>query len=253
ALTRCYTRLNPERSDTLWGGRLTLARRFGDARLGYATVATGFKGAGVSPVAREALVGLGGRTVDPGRVITYELGGKSEWRERTVRVNASVFLNDWSDYQLYLSESVPPLVLESVLTNLPGARTWGGELEVDWTPSTAWLLHTGLGFTHSEVREVGNLTDAVVGSPLIAAPELTFNALGARRWKLGAGWFSAQVEASYAGRRHFSLDYDSRVVEPGYWLLDASTRYRFGATGQFEVALWGRNLAATRYCLSRSL
>lgn len=253
ALTRCYTRFGFDRSDTLWGGRLTLARRFGDARLGYATLASGFKGAGVSPVAREALVGLGGRTVDPERVVTYELGAKNEWRERTLRVNGSVFLNDWSDYQLYLSESVPPLVLQGVLTNLPGARTWGGELEIEWTPSSAWLLHTGLGFTHSEVRDAGNLTDAVVGSPLIAAPELTFNALAARRWRIAGGWFTAQLEGSYTGRRHFSLDYDPRVAEPGYWLIDASTRYRFGASEQFELALWGRNLAATRYCLSRSL
>jgi len=42
-------------------------------------------------------------------------------------------------------------------------------------------------------------------------------------------------------------------VEPGYWLLDASARYRFGFREQFEVALWGRNLGATRYCLRRGL
>jgi len=253
ALTRCYTRLQFDRSDTLWGGRLTLARRFGDALLGYASVAAGFKGAGVSPIAREALAGIGGRTVDPEHVITYELGTKSEWRERTLRVNASVFLNDWSDYQLYLSESAPPLVLVSVLTNLPKARTWGGELEIDWAPSPAWLVRTGLGFTHSEVRDAGDLTDAVVGSPLISAPELTFNALAARRWKVGVGWLTAQAEASYSGPRHFSLDYDERQVEPGYWLIDASARYRFGAKERFEVALWGRNLGATRYCMRRGL
>jgi iron complex outermembrane receptor protein len=253
ALTRCYTRLQFDRTDTLWGGRLTLARRFGDALLGYASVATGFKGAGVSPIAREALLGLGGHTVDPEHVITYELGAKSEWREHTLRVNASVFLNDWSDYQLYLSESAPPLTLVSVLTNLPAARTWGGELEIDWTPSPAWLLRTGLGFTHSEVRDADNLVDATVGSPLVEVPEVTFNALVARRWTLGGGSFTAQLEASYSGERHFSLDYDQRLVEPAYWLIDASARYRFGAEKQFEVALWGRNLGATRYCLRRGL
>jgi len=252
-LTRCYTRLPFDRIDTLWGGRLALARRFGDALLGYASVATGFKGAGVSPIALEALIGVGGRTVDPERVITYELGAKSEWRERTLRVNGSVFLNEWSDYQLYLSEPVPPNLVASVLTNLPAARTWGGELEIDWAPSTAWLVRTGLGFTHSEVRDAGNLVDAVVGSPLIAVPELTFNALATRRWQLSGGTLSAQIEASYSGARRFSLDDDERLVEPGYWLLDASARYLFGFREQFEVALWGRNLGATRYCLRRGL
>jgi len=145
------------------------------------------------------------------------------------------------------------LTLVSVLTNLPAARTWGGELEIDWTPSPAWLLRTGLGFTHSEVRDAGNLVDAIVGSPLVEVPEVTFNALVARRWTLGGGSFTAQLEASYSGERHFSLDYDQRLVEPAYWLIDASARYRFGPEKQFEVALWGRNLGATRYCLRRGL
>jgi iron complex outermembrane recepter protein len=252
-LTRCYTRLQFERSDTLWGGRLTLARHFDEQLLGYASIASGFKGAGVSPIAREALVGLAPRTVDPERVITYELGLKSGWLQRSLRVNASVFFNEWSDYQLYLSESVPPIVLEGVLVNLPAARTFGGELEIDWTPNPLWLLHAGLGVTHSEVRDAGNLTDAVVGSPLIAAPELTFNALGARRWKIGPGWLTAQVQGSYSGPRHFTLDNDERQIEPGYWLIDASARFRFGTQLQFELALWGSNLGATRYCVRRGV
>ena len=253
ALTRCYTRAQIDRSDWLWGGRLTLDRRFGNTLLGYASIARGFKGAGVSPIAREALVGRGGRTVDPERVLTFELGAKSEWRDHTLRINGSAFLNDWSDYQLYLSVSTPPPGASNVLTNLPEARTWGGELEVDWAPSPEWRGRAGLGFTHSEVRNAGDIVEAVPGSPLIAVPELTFNALVARTWSLGGGRLTAQVESSYVDERSFSLRRDASLVEPEYWLVNASARYRFGKKERFEVTLWGRNLGGSTYCVRRGL
>jgi iron complex outermembrane receptor protein len=253
ALTRCYTRAQIDRSDTLWGGRLTLDRRLGNTLLGYASIARGFKGAGVSPIAREALAGLGGRTVQPERVLTFELGAKSEWREHTLRVNGSAFLNDWSDYQLYLSVSTPPPGASSVLTNLPEARTWGGELEVDWAPSPEWRVRAELGFTHSEVRNAADIVDAVPGSPLIGVPELTFNALVARTWSLGGGRLTAQVESSYVDERSFSLNRNIALIEPEYWLVDASARYRFGKDERFEVTLWGRNLGGSTYCVRRGL
>jgi iron complex outermembrane recepter protein len=253
ALTRCYTRAQIDRSDTLWGGRITLDRRLGNTLLGYASIARGFKGAGVSPIAREALAGLGGRTVEPERVLTFELGAKSEWREHTLRVNGSAFLNDWSDYQLYLSVSTPPPGASAVLTNLPEARTWGGELEVDWAPSPEWRVRAELGFTHSEVRNASDIVDAVPGSPLIGVPELTFNALVARTWSLGGGRLTAQVESSYVDERSFSLNRNIALIEPEYWLVDASARYRFGKDERFEVTLWGRNLGGSTYCVRRGL
>jgi iron complex outermembrane receptor protein len=252
-LTRCYSVAPLDRSDTLWGGRLTLDRRFGNSLLAYASLARGFKGAGVSPIGREAVVGRGGRTVEPERVLTFELGAKSEWRDRTLRINGSAFLNDWADYQLYLSVSTPPIVTATTLTNLPEARTWGAELEVDWAPSLEWRLRAGLGFTHTEVREVGDIVDAVPGTPLPGVPELTFNALAAHTWTLGSGRLTAQVEAAYVDERSFSLDGNAALIEPEYWLVDASARYGFGEQERFELKLWGRNLGGSSYCVRRAL
>lgn len=253
ALTRCYTRSPFDRSDTLWGGRLTLDHRFSNTLLGYASVARGFKGARVSPIAREAIVGLGGRTVEPEVVLTYELGAKSEWREHTLRINGGAFFNDWSDYQLSLNASAPPIVIAGVLTNLPEAWTWGGELEVDWAPSRDWGVRGGLGFTHTEVRDAGNNLNAMPGSPLSSTPELTFSTLAARSWTLGGGRLTAQIEAAYVDERSFSLDYNAELVEPDYWLVDASARYRFGEEERYEVTLWGRNLGGTTYCVRRGI
>ena len=99
---RCYKLTPFDRDDALWGGRLTLDHRFAETLLGYATLARGFKGAGISPIAVEAIQGVDYHPVDPETVLTYELGAKSDWLEHTLRINGSVFLNDWSDYQLCL-------------------------------------------------------------------------------------------------------------------------------------------------------
>lgn len=251
-LTRCYTRSPIDRSDTLWGGRLTLDHHLSDTLLGYASVARGFKGAGASPIAREAFIGLGGRTAEPERVYTFELGAKSEWRDHTLRINGSAFINDWADYQLYLSVSTPPIITASVLTNLPKSRTWGAELDIDWVPSPEWRVSAGLGFTHSDVRNAGDIVDALPGSPLLGVPELTFNALAARTWTLGGGRLIAQIEAAYVDDRSFSLDGDPALVEPDYWLVDASARWRFGESERFEATLWARNLGGSTYCVRRA-
>ena len=191
--------------------------------------------------------------MDPERVVTFELGAKSEWRDRTLRINGSAFLNNWSDYQLYLSVSTPPTVVATVLTNLPEARTWGGELEIEWAPSPSWRVHGGLGLTYSEVRDTGNIADATVGSPLIAVPQLTFEALASHTWNLAGGRLTAQLQAAYSDERAFSLNRNASLIEPEYWLVDASARYLFGEKERYEVMLWGRNLGAARYCVRRGL
>lgn len=253
ALTRCYSRTPVDRSSTPWGGRLTLDRRFANNLLGYATVARGFKGAGVSPIAREAFVGLGGRTVAPERVHTLELGAKGEWRDQTLRISGSAFINEWSDYQLYLSVSTPPTITASVLTSLPEARTWGGEFEIHWAPSPAWHARAGVGLTRSEVRKAGDIVDAVPGSPLPGVAELTLNALASHTWTLGSIRWTAQIAGAYVDDRAFSLDRNAALVEPGYWLVDANVRLRFGEAERFEATLWARNLGGETYCVRRAL
>jgi len=79
----------------------------------------------------------------------------------------------------------------------------------------------------------------------------SLSAVWSRDLDRGAGRLTAQVEAAYSDERSYSLDYDPRLVEPDYWLIDASTRYRFGKQERYEVALWGRNLGATTYSARR--
>ena len=39
--------------------------------------------------------------------------------------------------------------------------------------------------------------------------------------------------------------------EDGYWILNASARYRFGPEENYEVSVWGKNVTGTQYCLTR--
>jgi outer membrane receptor protein involved in Fe transport len=74
---RCYKLIPFDRDDALWGGRLTLDHRFSESVLGYATLARGFKGAGLSPIAFEAIQGVDYHPVDRRPSVTYELGPRA--------------------------------------------------------------------------------------------------------------------------------------------------------------------------------
>lgn len=54
----------------------------------YAKVSTGYKAGGSS---EGSAPGMFGETFDPEEVITYELGLKSEWLDRSLRANIALF------------------------------------------------------------------------------------------------------------------------------------------------------------------
>jgi len=104
-------------------------------------------------------------------------------------------------------------------------------------------VRAGLGFTHSEVRNAGDIVEAVPGSPLDRRARLTQSAgradLVAWRWRR-----MAQVESSYVDERSFSLRRDACSSEPEYWLVNAVHAIVFGKrSGSSE--LWGRNLGGS--------
>jgi iron complex outermembrane receptor protein len=249
-LTRCWSSSPYGARWNTWSGRIALDARVGQDVLAYASIARGAKGGGVSPVAREILFGAAGRLVEPEFVTTFEIGVKSELLDRTLRVNATVFLNAWRDYQLFLD--VPtPVGRSTLLANLPRSRTLGGELETEWAPAPGWLLAAGVGLQRARVRSIGDIGDARVGSRLPGTPDVTFNGRAAREFAIAGGRLTVQAAAAYSGERSFDLLETPTSTEPGYWLFDASARFAFGREQRHEAVLWARNLTATQYCIAR--
>lgn len=79
--------------------RVAVDYRLSDALLVYANVATGFKGGGISPRPFNAAQV---QPFGPEKLISYELGVKTDLFDNRVRLNVAAFYNDFTDAQLTL-------------------------------------------------------------------------------------------------------------------------------------------------------
>ena len=247
-LNECYS-LNP--FDETWntlGGKIAFDYHFTDRVLGYASLARGFKAGSVSIAAIDYLA-RGGSSATPEFLWTYELGLKSQWLDNRLRFNTALFFNRWTDEQLFLV-SATPTGPSPVLTNVPKTESYGAELELTWAPTPDWFINSGLGATHSKVKDAGDAV-ANVGSVLIGTPKLTWNGLVRREWAVGPGRLGLQGNWTYTGSQHFDLIDSPDQIEPSYWIFNAAANFRFGENNRYEASLWGKNLTRTQYCTNR--
>jgi iron complex outermembrane receptor protein len=230
-----------------WGGRVSLAYAISDNALAYGSVSRGFKGGGFSIAAFQVLQGFGARPVDPEILITYELGLKTEWFDRTLQANIAIFDNEWTNQQLFtlalLGGTVTPL-----LFNIPETRSYGLELETIWTPAEDWFIQLGLGLLDSEVQDATNVPAVRVGNELPKSPSFSINGLLRKEFQIGAGIFAAQLDFSYIDDYSNTIENQPEKFTDGYGLVNARASYAFGPNNRYEVAVWGRNLTDTEYC-----
>jgi iron complex outermembrane receptor protein len=103
--------------------------------MGYAQVSTGYKGGGVN--ARPFFV-TQETTFNPETLLAYELGMKSQFFERKLRLNAAVFYNDYNNIVLDLSAcpafSPAPTAPCFMPANVGSAHVSGAEFEAEAHP-----------------------------------------------------------------------------------------------------------------------
>jgi iron complex outermembrane recepter protein len=77
--------------------RAALDYRFSEQLLAYASVASGFKGGGSNPRPFNAAQLI---PFNPEKVLAYEVGFKSDFLDRRLRLNVAAFYNDYTDLQI---------------------------------------------------------------------------------------------------------------------------------------------------------
>ena len=102
----------------------------------YASAAKGYKSGGFNtrPVAN--LPNLGINQFKPETAATYEVGIRSEWFRRRLRLNATVFHTGYRDLQLR-QQSIIDGVLTTIIDNAARARIRGLEIEAPPGSATA--------------------------------------------------------------------------------------------------------------------
>jgi len=228
------------------GGKLGFDFHFNDTTMAYASYSTGFKAGAFDVRAQAVLLGTGDFPVAPEELTAYEIGLKSEFLERRMKLNVTAFYYDWEDLQTFATiPGIGPAFL-----NLPESRIVGQELEWQFAPGGDWLLRLYAAHLDTEVTDVGTLGPdaATLGSPLQQAPEWTFNGGFSKAIKLGENRLTLGANARYADEQWGTMNERPSTLVSSTTFVDASIAYEFGAEGRYSLTAWGENLTAEKTC-----
>ncbi len=234
----------------------------------YGRVAKGFKSGGFN-----------GRANNPGEeqpynpetVVSYEAGVKSQLFDRRVRANATVFYNDYQDFQARIGRAVtspsqPIPSIDFAVLNAGQLEIYGAELELAANPIPGLSLNADVGYLHAEYGEfkeqraasapaTGFITlDRAWQTPAFS-PEWTARLAGSYEFDLGGkGYVTVGGQARYRSEMALAVDnanLTTRAKFPGmwqssYWLYDAQIVWE-NADRSLSAGLYGKNLADEVY------
>jgi iron complex outermembrane receptor protein len=219
----------------------------------YAQYSTGYKSGGFNPrpLTRTQVTSFG-----PEKVSAYEVGLKSEWLERRLRLNVAGFISDYSALQLPVATIDPGTGFPAFLTESVGsARIKGVELELTARPVRGLDIDSSVGYLHYRAINLGAAAYDPVANP--AGPTLADVPALTPTWKGTAG-IQYGIELGGLGSLTPRLDYTYQTkvfndpqnelisMQPGYGVLNARLTWD-AAQGGWRVSLFVSNVTDKRY------
>jgi iron complex outermembrane recepter protein len=227
-------------------GKIGVDYHFGPDVMVYASYSTGFKSGTFDTRAQAVFNGSGNTPVAPEYLNAMEVGLKSQFLDRRLLVNASLFKYDWEDLQVFATvPGVGPAFL-----NLPESELLGQELEVQFAPGADFLVRLNAAHLDTEITDVGTLgvDAAVLGAPLHNAPEWTYNLNLSKGFSIGDDKLSVNLGGRYTSEQYGTLTRRPNTFVAETVFVDASVNYDFGAKKRFSLSAWGDNLTAEKTC-----
>lgn len=217
--------------------------------LAYARWAHGFKSGAVN------LGALQPNLVKPEKVVSFELGFKTEFLDRRGVLSAAVFSSRYTDMQVSQVGQATTL-----LANASAARIDGLEIEAAVKPVAALTLSAGLGlmdpeytdFTNVDLRNAPTTPVNVRGRQLAQASKQQVT-LGAE-WAGSVGELRGTLRADYSwrGRFYFTEFNTPDTMQGAYGLLNLTATLR-PAAGHWKLWANVRNAGDTTAFTSMSI
>ena len=236
-------------SDTMWGGRASLAYLADSGALWYATLARGYKVGGVNgeaigraidkqlPDVTDFLVAR--TTFAPERLSSMELGYKWANAESTQQLTVAAFAQYRDDVQLkgWINEQQ---TFVGYIDNAASGRVNGLELEWRQQLNEQWLWFASLGLLDSDMQ--GYVTQDGIdmsGRELAHAPSYTVNT--GLQWQVNNDLL-VSVQTDAKDQFYYSDSHNSQSQR--ITLLHASMEYQLK---DWHISLWARNITDRDY------
>lgn len=240
--------------------RVSVDYRFSDSFLAYATVATGFKGGGVTPrpfVPNHVFNG----SFEPETVTSYELGFKSDLFDNTLRLNVAGFISKYNDIQLPLRDCSfidpgGPAAPCAAITNGGDGTFKGVEAEAYFTPTDTLTIDASMSYLTSKYDTVTERAGGGVilfpGDPATSAPDWKASFGIQNEFALGGnkGTLTPRFDVAYVGERYFGNTQGVPYYIPDYALGNARLTWR-NPDQDISIALEVTNLWNEYYTFYR--
>jgi iron complex outermembrane receptor protein len=227
--------------------RIALDHQFTPDLLGYVSYNRGFKSGVFDSLA------YSNAAVKPEILDAYEIGLKSEFLDRRVRVNGAVFDYKYQDIQVdQLTAGV------STLLNAAKAKIYGADLDLTVVPLAGLTIGSAFEYLHGRYDSFpnaplytplptgGDATGAfdATGKTAVRSPDFTGNLTVAYDFAASFGKLDFAVGDYY--NSGFFWNPDNRVRQPSYSLVNSSITWT-ALTGAWDTRIWGKNLLSKRY------
>jgi len=208
----------------------------------YFSMGEGFKSgafnsiAGTKAKAEEAL--------NPELATQMELGIKSQWFDNRLRANAVIFDIDYEDLQVFHAVG-----LDVFVENAGEANSRGVELEIIALPVEN--LELSASYSYLDARYGRFITGGVdnSGNQLTRAPKNAYTLSASYQLAAASyGDFNLRLDYINQGLIHMSVSNSDISILEGYELFNARIEL-LSKEDDWEVALWGKNLADEEYSI----
>ena len=229
----------------------------------YFQFSTGFKGGGVSP---RPYIAAQVTPFGPETLNAYEIGIKSQWFDRRVRLNLAAFYNQYDNYQATPSVCVDingnvipgpfgtPLCGE--YANVANATVKGVELETELHPVAGLMIDGSISYLKFKFGQPFRATNAVIAGA--SAP-----GVGDLKWSIGVqyefpfvmgGTLTPRIDVNhtpgYCNGLNATLSCNPISKNENYTVMNGRLTYR-SADGLWSVSLEGTNLTDKLYYVNK--
>ncbi|MFL6764145.1 MAG: TonB-dependent receptor [Sphingomicrobium sp.] len=212
--------------------------------MGYASIARGFKSGGFNVRGNPDLPNMGFTAFDPETAVTYEIGLRSEWLDRKLQFNATLFDTKYRDIQLRQQVLIAGEIT-TLIQNAAKARIRGAEVEVAAIPARGLTLSAAYGHLDPKYLDVGRVRGLTLDSRFQRTPRDSFSGSVNYEIPVHSGTLQLHGDYSYRSKEQFQI---TRALndQQGYGLLGARLTYR-PRNVRWSVAVFGTNLLDRRY------
>lgn len=156
-----------------------------------------------------------------------ELGTKTSWLDRRIRISAAVYSIDWEDFQQFVVIPCGPQnqFVESFTANAGAVESQGAEVEFSFELHESFVVTGGGSYTDAVYKQAFTTLGLAAGSSLLDVPKVTGNIRGDYYFPLGQRWHgNVMVSAKYVDDTASGFGEGVPLLRPSYTIVDLMAR-----------------------------